>query len=225
MTTQKERFWLALQRCLKARVDLTVTDNAHVFLKARLQKHCWKIRLHWMFLKAPAQRELPKHLARYIVWRNRESSKIIDQYIEDHWHWVRHPMPPLRTAGHCYDLRRMFDDLNQRFLDGAVTAQITWGPKQGRRAYEQMQMGSYSSSRNLITIHPALDRKAIPQYVVEATVFHEMCHALVPVRKVNGRRQIHPPEFKTLERRYPRWQEAQRWEERHLGRLLHVRGS
>lgn len=218
MTTGKERFRLALQRVLKKPVTLIIHDNTHVFLNAYLEKQRWVVRLHWMFLKSP--RGMAKQIARYLLTRNKKSSKLIDRYIEDRWHWVRHPLPPIQTKGKYFDLKKVFARLNRRYLKGKVTAKIGWGPKNNRRAYEQMQMGSYSTSRDLIAIHPNLDQKFVPKYVVEATIFHEMCHALVPVREVKGRKQIHPLVFKKLEAKYPHVEKAGEWEDKHLSWLL-----
>ncbi len=215
---KEKSFRLALQRVLEGPVELFIHDNTHVFLNARFRKKKWFVRLHWIFLKAPSA--MPKHLARYILTRDRESSKVIDRYIEKRWDWVRHPLPPIRTKGKYFDLQNIFDRLNRRYLQGKVGAKITWGSSKNRRAYEQMQMGSYSTSRNLITIHPKLDQKFIPRFVVEATVFHEMCHALVPIQEKNGRKQIHPPAFKKMEERYVHLERAKEWEEEHFSKLL-----
>lgn len=207
-----------LTKYLKAMVLLTITDNASVFLNAVFAKGVWRVRLHRMFLKA--RPGLRRDLARYIDTHDKGSSKKIDQYIEGHWHWVKHRIPPIVTKGKVYDLEKLFKDLNRKFLKNGVKADITWGQKGIRRAYEELQMGSYSTSKNLITVHPHLDQRFVPLHVVEATVFHEMCHALVPVKKVNGRRQIHPPVFKKLEVLYPRLKEALEWEGKNLGRLM-----
>lgn len=210
-------FRRAMGRLLKKPVALIVHDNAHVFLNARFKKGVWRVRLHWMFLKGP---KMASAIASYILKRDKKSSQKIDQYIENHWHWVRHPLPLIRAEGKVYDLKEIFDSLNRRFWRGKITSKITWGPDGGKKHYEQLQMGSYSTSRDLITIHPRLDRKIVPRHVVEATVFHEMCHAAIPVKRVGKRRQIHPPEFKKLEARYPHLKKALAWEDRNLGKLF-----
>lgn len=197
---------------------MIIHDNTHLFLTANFRKKKWVLRLHWMFLKA--SKEMPKAIAHYILRRDKESSKIIDRYIEKRWNWVRHPLPPIQTKGKYFDLQKMLDRLNRRYLKGRVKTQITWGSAANRRSYEQMQMGSYSTSRRLITIHPKLDQKFIPRTVVEATIFHEMCHALIPVKEKNGRKQIHPPSFKKMEEKYPHLRKAQVWEDKNFERLL-----
>ncbi len=217
-----EKLYAVLKKILCESIHLTITDNTHVFLNASYRKKMWHVRLHWMFTKAPSP--IQHHVARYILNHNKKSSKVIDQFIEEHWHWVRHPLPSIVTKGKVYDLQKIFDRLNRLFLKGKIKAKITWGKSAARRSYEQLQMGSYSSSRRLITIHPSLDQKWVPRHVVEATIFHEMCHAMIPVKKINGRKQIHPLVFKKLEARYPHLQKVQKWEEKNLGSLLRKPG-
>lgn len=212
-----QRFRRALSRRLKEPVRLIVHDNTHIFLTAHFRKKIWTVRIHWMFLRSQA---MAREIARYLLKRDKSSSQAIDLYIEDHWHWVRHPLPPIRTKGRFYDLQKIFGRLNRKFWRGRINAKITWGSDSKRAIYEQLQMGSFSSSRRLITVHPRLDHKKVPRTVVEATIFHEMCHAALPVRRVGGRRQIHPPAFKRLEARYPFLKKAIRWEEQHLGKIL-----
>lgn len=207
-----------LEKYLQKKVLLTLTDNASIFLNAKLVKGVWHLRLHKMFLRAKP--ELWRDIAHFSETHNKAASGNIDRYIEDHWHEVKHRMPPIVTKGKVYDLEKIFNALNRRYLQNQVTAKITWGEKATRRAYEQMQMGSYSTSKNLITVHPHLDQKFVPEYVVEATIFHEMCHAVLPAKKINGRRQIHPPAFKKLEERYVHLKKAQEWEGKNLRLLL-----
>lgn len=217
---EKECFRSALEKVFREPVALTITDNAHVFFNLHFKKKRWMVRLHWMFLKAENVSEIAQHIARYTLYRSKKSSKVIDQYIEDHWHWVRHKMPPIQTQGKYYNLQAILDDLNRRYLEGRIDCKITWSRPSLQRFKSQLQMGNYSTSKNLITIRPRLDQKFVPKYVVEATVFHEMCHALIPVRKVNGRRRIHPPEFAVMEKRYAHLEKAHRWEDHNFSRLL-----
>lgn len=214
----EEGWRLSLQRILKSPVTLVITDNINVFLSASWKKgHCF-VRLHWMFLKAI--KTMPHHIAAFIARRDKLSSKAIDRYIENHWHWVRHPLPTLQTKGKHFDLQKILTRLNQRYFKAKITSKITWGKETRRRAYEQLQLGSYSTSRNLITIHPYLDQKSVPSFVIEAVVFHELCHAKIPPVTRGERKQIHPPAFKELEATYPYLEWAKRWEAKNFSLLL-----
>lgn len=220
--TEKEKtvFHTALEKVFKEPVRLLVNDNTHVFFNIYYRKKKWTVRLHWMFLKSEDPAETARHLAQYTFYRTKKSARFIDRYIEERWHWVRHPLPPIHTKGKYFDLQAIFNDLNRKYCDGKVAAKITWGKKKEKNYRGQLQMGSYSTSRNLITIHPRLDQKFVPKIVVEATIYHEMCHAMIPVRRVNGRRSVHPPAFKKLEAKYPRLKEVHAWEEKHFNLLL-----
>jgi hypothetical protein len=42
-------------------------------------------------------------------------------------------------------------------------------------------------------------------------MYHEMLHIYFPTTSKNGRRSIHPPEFKKMEKKFPQFEEIQRW--------------
>ncbi len=141
---------------------------------------------------------------------------------------------PQRTAavptkipvlGRCFDLQQIFDDLNARFFDGKIQATIGWGRQRPRTGWRfcrsrRIVLGSYHSRRRAITIHPHLDRPRVPRYVIEAVVFHEMCHQLVPDVRVGGRRQMHTRPFWEQVKRYPQHAEALKWERENVRYLL-----
>ena len=66
----------------------------------------------------------------------------------------------------------------------------------------------------------------MPRYFVRYIIFHEMLHAFLDIdESASGRRSIHPPRFKRMEKAYPDYGRALAWMEnpRHLNRLLHPR--
>lgn len=141
---------------------------------------------------------------------------------------------PLRPVGRCFDLEALCERLNRRWFGGELTAGITWGRgraggggagcRRRRGGRVTLQLGSYTAEDDLIRIHPALDRPWVPAYVVEAVIHHELLHAALPAERVNGRRRLHPPEFRRRERAYPDHARAERWIAAHLGRLVAARG-
>jgi len=131
----------------------------------------------------------------------------------------------IAAAGAVYDLSAIFEDLNLRFFGGTVMARIRWGRRRvpSRRRFKRSRhitLGSYSRRRLLITIHPNLDRDEIPQFFVEAIVYHEMCHEIAGEERAGGRRRLHTPRFKELERGYPMFAEARRWAKENINCLL-----
>ena len=146
-------------------------------------------------------------------------------------HWSRPSAgtrrPPLRPEGRTLDLQQVLDRLNAAYFGGRVRVGITWGPAPAaaagwrRRRRRSIKLGSYSFESRVIRVHPALDRPDVPRYVVEAVVYHELLHAALPEPDPRaGRRRLHPPEFRVLERRFPQHARSERWIESNLGKLL-----
>lgn len=138
----------------------------------------------------------------------------------------RRRKPKLRPVGRCCDLSELADEVNRRYFEGRLTARITWGRRRPRRRRRSrgrrvsMQLGSYHQEQDLVRVHPALDQPWVPRFVLEAVIYHELLHAALPPREENGRRRVHTPEFHRRESLFPHLDEARRWIEENLGRLL-----
>lgn len=135
----------------------------------------------------------------------------------------------LASEGRHHDLAAIRDAINHEYFDGQVEVAITWGRGAATRAKRRRQrgfslrLGSYHDADRLVRIHPALDHPDVPHFVVAAVVHHEMVHAVVPTHTHNGRRRIHTPEFRHLERRYRHYQEAEDWLQSHVESLVRRR--
>lgn len=113
-------------------------------------------------------------------------------------------LPP---QGSCFNLKAVFDDLNQRYFGGELAAvRIGWSPHRSRT-----MLGHYDSSHRTITVTRWLDGRRVPRYVVEYLVFHEMLHARFPVEHRNHRRVVHSKEFRSAEHAFPQYNRAIRW--------------
>jgi len=112
----------------------------------------------------------------------------------------------LRPArGHFYDLDAIFEDLNTRFFHGLMARpRMSWSQTKTRRI-----LGHYDPAHNAIIISRIFDHPAIPRYVLEYIVYHEMLHLKHPVRLRGSRRCVHPPEFQAEEKLFPRLAEAE----------------
>jgi predicted metal-dependent hydrolase len=182
------------------------------------------VRAHRMF--AAALPRMVRTIARYVVHNDRRASEVIGQYIEQHQQVIRArrraALPvKIRTAGLVHDLQGIFDRLNATHFVGRLEARITWGPAAARaRRRRSIKMGSYSVEDRLIRIHPALDRPHVPDYFVAWIVFHEMLHGRHEVRRKDGRRCFHTPEFLQDERAFEEYERARTWEKANIERLL-----
>jgi predicted SprT family Zn-dependent metalloprotease len=123
--------------------------------------------------------------------------------------------------GECFDLKEIFDDLNERYFDKRIVAQITWGQRSNkRRRRNSIKMGSYVLDDKLIRIHRSLDREFVPRFFIEWVIYHEMLHEVHQAPVVNGRRQFHSKAFLVDEAKYEHYELAKYWERSHIDDLL-----
>jgi hypothetical protein len=119
------------------------------------------------------------------------------------------------SQGAVYDLEEIFDDVNSKYFANSVPRPaLTWSARKTYRI-----LGHHDAAHDHVAISRSLDHTDVPRYVVEYVLFHEMLHIVHPTRHVNGRRYNHTPAFKRDERKFARYEEAERWIERNVRRL------
>lgn len=201
---------------------LSITDNRHSIITHRVQRGTLHVRIHHMFLDAPAP--IIDALVRYVTRGDRDASAALGDFIDENGVRLarRKRNTPLTSKGRHHDLLALFNDANHRYFDGSINALVTWGQRsttaKGQR--KTIKLGSYSGVDRLIRVHPGLDQKWVPRYFVGYIVYHEMLHHVIPGSRGLGRVNLHPPEFKERERQFRHFQRALDWERRHVGRLL-----
>jgi hypothetical protein len=201
---------------------LVLTDNRSVLLSFRRDGGLLHLRLHEMFLHAPAG--VVTALAKNLRRRGRAAEGEVRRFMNANLHRVRRSprtMPHLVTGGQAYDLDTVYADLNDRFFGSELEVPITWGRGVGRARRGGLTFGSYDPVLALIRIHPVLDRAEVPRYFLESVVHHEMLHHQmggVPDRA--GRTVYHTRAFRDAEARFPHHQEALAWEKDNLPFLL-----
>ena len=109
--------------------------------------------------------------------------------------------------GRFYDLEEIFQELNRRFFQGMLgQPRLGWSRHPSRR-----MLGHFDPAHNAIIISRVFDGKAVPPFVIEYLVYHEMLHLRYPVEYRSHRRSVHTKEFKQSEREFPRYREAVEW--------------
>ena len=111
------------------------------------------------------------------------------------------------AQGEVYDLEKMFAKLNRRFFNSEIAKPaITWSQRRTRSI-----LGHHDHIYDSITISKTLDSKDVPEWFVEYILYHEMLHIKHPARLINGRRYYHTSAFRQDERRFPYYDQAQKW--------------
>ncbi|RKG84225.1 hypothetical protein [Corallococcus terminator] len=228
-TTTREELWsraesLAwrLSANLGMPVRLAVTDNRSTMVSFRRGSQVLQLRLHHMFLEAPES--VVRAVADYAGRGHRNAGQLLDEYIRGQQPLIRQLRresdAELNPLGRCFDLRALYNGVNEIYFQNGIQARIGWGRMPPRRRRKSIRLGVYDHQTREIRIHPALDRPEVPAFFVEFIVFHEMLHQLFPSSGRMGRRVHHPRAFRERERTYPHYGAALRWERENLGTLL-----
>jgi hypothetical protein len=203
-------------------VRLAVTDNRTTMVSFRRGPSSLKLRVHHMFLLAPER--VVQAIADYAGRGRRHAGATLDAYIRDREGSIRRgrrsSQQPLQPRGRCFDLKKIFDRLNQQFFQGGISASIGWGRLPSRRRRQSIRLGVYDHETREIRIHPALDRPEVPAFFADFIVYHEMLHQLFPSAVISGRNSHHPRAFRDREKAFPRYAAAIRWERENLRILL-----
>src|ERR1043166_1745220 len=141
---------------------------------------------------------------------------------------VAHPKLPmqrqlnLQHEGKHFDLRAIFDRLNERHFRGRLRGyKVMRGRKRKRRPKEYFVFGTIQEEDRVIRINPALDQPFVPLWFLKYILYHEMLHAVVPDETLSrNRRRVHTEEFNRREREFPDYRRARRWEDENLSRFL-----
>ena len=141
---------------------------------------------------------------------------------------LAHPTLPMQQQlnlcdeGTHFDLRAIFNDLNQRHFRGRVRGyKVVWGRRRKHRPREQFVFGTIQEEDRVIRINPALDQPFVPLWFLRYVLYHEMLHSVVPDETLSrNRRRVHTEEFNRRERKFPGYRRARRWEDENLSRFL-----
>ena len=110
------------------------------------------------------------------------------------------------ARGNAYDLYKMFTRLNRKYFDSSLEKPtLTWSQRKTRSI-----LGHHDRVYDTIVISKSLDSTQVPEWFVEFILYHEMLHIKHVARMINGRRYYHTAAFRLDERRFARYDEAQR---------------
>lgn len=214
-----------LERLTRKPVSLVFTDNLSSMVHVRPSGNgLVRVRVHHMFVQAPP--DVVRALASFIRQPTRETHRELNDFIQANAHCIGgrpRRITPLNLShrGFCFDLRTIYDRLNEKYFDGRLRVAITWGKSNPGRRRTSIDFGSYDRAKRIIRVNPSLDRPFVPRFFVEFVVYHEMLHAALGYREAsNGRRSLHSARFREEERQFRFYRSALRWESANLWRFL-----
>lgn len=205
------------------KLKLKINDNRSTMLSVRWEPDCTKVSLHRMFLEAP--RNVMQSLACYICQEHKIISRDIKAFIEDGLKKLDYShtldKSKLYVQGNIFNLKDLYDELNDEYFNGKLKLFITWFGKPWQRNRSRVTFGLYHDQLKLIKINRLLDSPSVPHYVISYVIFHEMMHYICPTYvDEKGLHRVHSKEFKAKETRYKYFDLAQQWIKEHQANLF-----
>ena len=202
-----------------------------VFYQSKSIRHTIQLRRRHIQVKiAHSFRDTPEHILKILglilyskLFRfkiDAQTRRIYRQYVEDsilpnHSGQSRRPSKNYKAQGNYYNLNHIFDDINRAYFQNQLKKPILgWSLN---KSYTRL--GFYAEDKNLLVISRIFDSSRVPDKVVEYMMYHEMLHIAIPSKVVNGRRRIHPQEFKRMDKAFPDYDVIQKWIKKNRTRL------
>ncbi|MCA1811458.1 MAG: M48 family metallopeptidase [Halobacteriales archaeon] len=94
-------------------------------------------------------------------------------------------------------------------MDLALPAipKLSWSKEVARHRF-----GHWDPDHQAVVISQVLDDPRVPEFVLDYVLYHELLHIVHPVKMGSGsKRIVHSAAFKRDERKFPDWQEAEKW--------------
>jgi len=208
------RFQDELASDLGKALKLKINDNRSTMLSVRWEPDCTKVSMHRMFLQAP--RNVMQALVCYIKQEHGQIDSAVRAFIED---GVKHldyshlvDREKMEHKGNIYNLRAIYETLNQEYFQGKLDLQITWYGDTNQRNRSRCTFGLYQDPLKLIKINRILDNPTFPDYLISFVVYHEMVHHVCPAyMDKKGFNRVHNKEFKEKEKQFRYYDSAQKW--------------
>ena len=214
-----------LRKLCAVPLSLAITDNTRSMITVRWRNGSCVVRLHQMFLDATE--DVLRALAAFIRRPSVRHRSFLRAFIKTHEAKIRPaetPVKPrsprLHAEGKHVDLRGFFERINAVYFGGRLGCAITWGTRKRGRRPRTIRLGSFCPQKRIIRIHPVLDSPAVPDYVIEDVIYHEMLHHELGMVRANGRVLSHHRQFKVMEKAFPHSVRAREWIQKNLSWLL-----
>jgi hypothetical protein len=200
-----------------------INDNYSTMLSVKWKPKCTEVSLHRMFLDAP--KNIMQELACYIRQESQIISPKVKAFIEDNLKKLdySHTIDPgkLFHQGNVYNLRKIYDEINQEYFQNKLNLHITWFGKPNQKNKTRVTFGLYHEPLRLIKIHRLMDTPSIPYYVIKYVIYHEMLHHVCPAYvDERGLHHVHPAAFKKEEVKFRHYDLAQTWIKEHQAYLF-----
>lgn len=214
---------VAFHRSLREKVGrplvLKINRNRSTVLSVRWEEQSTHVSMHEIFLRAPEN--IMDALACYLKREKKSIAPIVQDFIDREAARSHCPVVPphpnqLSVEGEVYNLKELFDRLNEHYFESVLEASLTWYGHKRRGSGRNMTLGSYHALLGLIKVHRILDTPSVPPEVVSYVLYHEMLHIACPPENIPGSgRRIHSKVFREREKTFAHYIQAMKWIKTH----------
>jgi hypothetical protein len=192
-------------------INFSITYQASLY-RAQIQKHSIVITLHEGYIGAPEN--VIQSLVQSLFKRRRKTTAAAakayaagEEFTEITLALASICDPnPLSAVGRVFQLEDVFERVNRHYFKGKILKpHLTWSKILTRR-----KMGHYQPSTDTVLISLTLDTPRTPEYFIDFIMYHELLHKHLGMKVVGGRRYAHTRAFRTAERRFAQYEEAQK---------------
>ncbi len=111
------------------------------------------------------------------------------------------------AKGTYHDLTESFNRVNRDYFSKQLSEpHLVWNNRLTVRKF-----GHYQWDTDTVMVSRSLDQRQVPEFVVDYVMYHELLHKKLGVRLVNSRRMVHTDLFREQERKFARFDEAQKF--------------
>lgn len=207
----EEMLWTRMQHPCKT-IAVEFTNMTHLY-KGKIGPLEAKAQINEAFVNANEEK-LAALVRLAFLGKNPEDSQGIKEYAlsEEYGEVVLELDLIADTAaenpqGKYYNLDRLFHTVNREYFGGKmVKPRLSWN-----RSFTRRKFGHYERGRDRVVLSISLDSDRVPQYVVEFVLYHELLHKHHEGKWVNGRLNVHTPEFRQDEQKFRKYKEADQW--------------
>ncbi|MBE9210285.1 M48 family peptidase [Nostoc sp. LEGE 06077] len=203
---------LALEEQNAVAVMIEFTNLAGLYQGKRSSKIV-SLKVNEGFINAPEE-VLQALVKCMLLGKNPESTRLIREYASsEEYSSILLDLDLIADViaenpqGDFYNLNDLFDKLNSEyFAANLVKPRLTWSQIKTYRKF-----GHYEPARDRVVISTTLDNANVPKFVAEFVLYHELLHKHHGTKWVNGKRMVHTTQFRTDERQFKLYAEADRW--------------
>lgn len=148
-------------------------------------------------------------LAEWIFRKANNKQMVLDETLSEPYQEILSELDLLsgiveHTAGMRRNLAESFERVNRSYFNDSMNRpRLAWS-----QTFTFRKFGHYDRTHDAVVVSMSLDRKDVPEYVIDFIVYHELLHKKLGSRWRNGRNFSHTSDFLRKEKQFRQYHES-----------------